>query len=132
MTEKQHPITIPPELLSQWIDRQSKEQPTLLDAVEQVANKAGQWCADKELKKCCDWIENQALMPAGARADLINKLRIARRPTIPPSLAEKGLNIVHQLEILGKIVDLEGEETKQQLNILKEALNRLAKLEANQ
>jgi hypothetical protein len=40
--------------------------------------------------------------------------------------------VVRQLKNLGSVVDLEGAETKQQLNVLEEALNRLAELEAQQ
>jgi hypothetical protein len=43
-------------------------------------------------------------------------------------LLNHGLAVVSQLKNLGSVVDLDGEETKQQLSILEKALNDLAEL----
>jgi hypothetical protein len=88
-----------------------------------IANRAAQWGADQELEACCDAVSQAYLEPW--------QLRSARRPK-PPTLAEQGLAVVRQLKNLGSAVDLEGAETKQQLNVLVEALTRLAELEAQQ
>ncbi len=82
--------------------------------------------ADQELEACCEWLRSKDILEPA-----IDALRSARRPK-PPTLAEQGLAVVRQLKNLGSVVDLEGAETKQQLNVLEEALNRLAELEAQQ
>jgi hypothetical protein len=82
--------------------------------------------ADQELEACREW-----LVARGVTLQIIEQLRAARRPK-PPTLAEQGMAVVRQLKNLGSVVDLEGAETKQQLNVLEEALNRLAELEAQQ
>ncbi len=116
-----HPVRVPPELVRQWIDSNIEEHTERL-LVHGVADRAAQWGADQELEACCEWLG----YPVAAR-----QLRAARRPK-PPSLAEQGLAVVRQLKNLGSAVDLEGAETKQQLNVLEEALTRLAELEAHQ
>lgn len=82
--------------------------------------------ADQELEACCEWLRSKDILEPA-----IDALRSARRPK-PPTLAEQGLAVVRQLKNLGSVVDLEGAETKQQLNVLEEAINRLAELEAQQ
>ena len=77
MTNQQHPITPPPELVEQWAHM--FEQHT--DA--EVFNQAAQWGADEELDECCAWLPN--LPPWSA-----DNLRAARRPK-PPSLKEQAL-----------------------------------------
>ena len=109
-----------------------------------VADKAAQWGwdqrehevqeqANQELEAVEHWLITG---PYGASIvtsapTLVGDLRAAMRPK-PPTLAEQGLAVVRQLKNLGSAVDLEGAETKQQLNVLEEALTRLAELEAQQ
>jgi hypothetical protein len=45
--------------------------------------------ADNELEASCEWLEEQLCMPENARADVISKLRAARRPT--PTLKSQAL-----------------------------------------
>lgn len=79
MTDHQHPITPPPELVRQWI----------YDAVgpnyEQcIATAAAQWGADQELEGCCEWTTVWISAPEASQ------LRAARRPK-PPSMKEQAL-----------------------------------------
>ena len=76
MTNQQHPITPPPELVEQWAHM--FEQHT--DA--EVFNQAARWGADQELEACVEWLQDPDL-----NVDTY-KLRAARRPK-PPSLKEQ-------------------------------------------
>ena len=120
-----HPVKVPAELVEQWweevVDARSDHWPT------DVANKAAQWAADQELEACIKWFD----VHIPGYELVADQLRAARRSK-PPTLAEQGIAVVRQLKNLGSAVDLEGEETKRELNVLEEALNRLAELEANQ
>ena len=83
MTQQQHPINPPPELVQQWLQEADVNQ--LL--YPQVAAKAAQWGADQELEACCEWLEY--LGWHGAVQD-IRAAHIYRRPK-PPSLKEQAL-----------------------------------------
>jgi len=134
---KSHAIRVPVELVEGWISEIWHDGTPVRVAASDLhlANEAAQWGydqrepelqerADQELEACCEWLG----YPVAAR-----QLRAARRPSHkPPTLAEQGLAVVRQLKNLGSAVDLEGAETKQQLNVLEEALNRLKELEAQQ
>jgi hypothetical protein len=84
MTNQQHPITPPPELVQQWASMSPKN-----DAVQQnwieIATQAARWGADQELEACCEVLhqhDHAYLLPS--------QLRTARRPK-PPSLKEQAL-----------------------------------------
>ena len=80
MTNQQHPITPPPELVQQWYN----ECPEANEAsLPYVATQAARWGADQELEACCEWA-------AEVDRDLDKELRAARRPK-PPSLKERAL-----------------------------------------
>ena len=113
MTDQQHPITPPPELVEQWRDlpeftdgrRQmimvtlSKEK--LLD----IAAHAARWGADQELEACCEWVT----------PELAVYLRTNRRPK-PPSLKEQALE---------RLSNLESDEPGYDLGIIRRALEQL-------
>ena len=87
MTNQQHPITPPQELVEELQDLGN------LDAI-QLAYQAG---ADQELEECLKWVsENCRYYDECSRPE--DKLRPARRPK-PPSLREQAL---HDLEALEK------------------------------
>jgi len=122
-----HPVKVPEDLVSQWWEEAVEARSEYWPAY--VADRAAQWGADQELRVCCDAIYLHEGRPlCGGTAEW---LRATRRPK-PLSLAEQGMAVVRQLKNLGSAVDLEGAETKQQLNVLEEALNRLKELEAQQ
>ena len=55
MTNKQHPITPPPNLVEQWWDAVPGTFTYLADEM-QLATAAAQWGADQELEACCEWL----------------------------------------------------------------------------
>ena len=81
MTDQQHPITPPLELVMQWdAEAASANMP---DRVY-IATEAARWGADQELEACCEWMADET------PTNYINALRAARRPK-PPSLKKQAL-----------------------------------------
>jgi len=80
MTNQQHPIVPPPELVQKWFDdaRNAWAEPQ-----HHVATCAAQWGSDQELEACCEWL-------CTGYAGIAEQLRAARRPK-PPSLKEQAL-----------------------------------------
>jgi hypothetical protein len=94
MTNTEHPITPPPELVELWADEQS------FPTFEEIAARAAQWGADQELKASCDAIyEHEGQPLSGGTAEW---LRAARRPK-PPSLKEQALD-----DLAGLMSELDG------------------------
>ena len=89
MTDQQHPLTPPPELVKQWWKeaQQADYSDGLPCWLNYVATQAARWGADQELEACISWL----LLNGWGQA--INGLRAARRPK-PPSLKEQALAIV--------------------------------------
>jgi hypothetical protein len=94
MTQQQHPITPPPELVQQW--REAHEFSALSPCVmvtvtntklQDIATQAAQWGADQELEACCEWLK--------ADPELVDELRADRRPK-PPSLKEQALEALER------------------------------------
>ena len=89
MTEQQHPITPPDELVSQWRRDywdDEKEEP-----LRRLVTKAAQWGADQELEAClCEvsFLNSKALAVC---------VRAARRPK-PPSLKQQALEALDSAE----------------------------------
>ena len=82
MTDRQHPITPPPELVQQWEDDILDERDNV-DHVLDCAWKNGfQAGADQELEACCAY-----LAKAGLTGDACG-LQLTRRPK-PPSLKNR-------------------------------------------
>jgi len=78
MTDQQHPITPPPELVQQWAQ--------LPDDWNTVAFHIALWGADQELEACRHWLEVN-----GAPRKFIDGLLDARRPE-PPISKEQALD----------------------------------------
>ena len=91
MTNQQHPITPPPELVEQWRDlpeftdgRRKMIMVTLSrEKLLDIATQAARWGADQELEACCHLLRQQGF-------DVVDDLRATRRPK-PPSLKELAL-----------------------------------------
>lgn len=83
MTNQQHPIIPPKDLLQQLRHNTG----TWLDQIT-IAYQAG---ADQELEACVEWLEQNC-----GRWDLPAALRAARRPQ-PPSLKEQALKMLRPL-----------------------------------
>jgi len=82
MTNQQHPITPPPELVEQWADMLSSRSD------HAVFSLAAQWGADQELEACIAFVRRGPWCS--------EKLHAARRPK-PPSLKEQALEALEQL-----------------------------------
>jgi hypothetical protein len=85
--KEQHPITPPPELVREWMERTEYDEHTWFYE-SYIAERAAQWGADQELEACCKWLAEETPEP------YINALRTARRPK-PPSLKEQALDELH-------------------------------------
>ena len=78
----EHPITPPPELVSEWT--RNRGYSCSSELWDYIATQAARWGADTELEACCEWLYSLCLI-RGA-----DELRAARRPK-PPSLKEQAL-----------------------------------------
>ena len=105
MTEQQHPITLPPELLKEiWDKFQQNPIGGFDEAWRQAMAQAAQWgtdqakaniererqeVADLELEACCEFIYNETF-----DVEFIANLRAARRPK-PKSEKQQALDILN-------------------------------------
>ena len=136
-----HPVKVPAELFTEWLSEALLQHDAKSGTIAaMVADRAAQWGADQQLDEVNDWIRclgSDSKTGIRWELDILQIDRLgwelwqAMRPK-PPTLAEQGIAVVRQLKNLGNVVDLEGEETKRELNVLEEALNRLKELEAQQ
>lgn len=86
MTDNNHPITPPLELVHQWADMLASRSD------QGVFSIAAQWGADQELEACLRLVE----IDAGEDAyDFARYIRAARRPK-PPSLKEQALLLLDE------------------------------------
>ena len=90
MTE-QHPITPPPELVTDWCGQLARENDYGPTCVYDIATQAARWGADQELEACCNYFEDHL------RDGIAKDLRTARRPK-PPSLKEQALAALGSIE----------------------------------
>ena len=90
MTDNNHPITPPPELVRNWIADWSLGD-SWAQVCQNVALVAARWGADQELEACCADIHT---LYGKCRADW---LRAHRRPK-PPSLNEVALQMLSTIE----------------------------------
>ncbi len=99
MSNQQHRIIPPPELVLQWDEEcesgNNSEVSNTFDALQWFASKAAAWGANQELEACCEWLHWQNL---ATHQDLIPSLRFARRPN-PPSLKEQALKALDDISI---------------------------------
>ena len=93
MTDQQHPITPPPELVQEWLTEFYGSPTAPGESTQQVAARAAQWGADTELEACCEaikdleWFEDPRIRLA--------ELRAVRRPK-PPSLKKQALKALEE------------------------------------
>jgi hypothetical protein len=114
MTEQQHPITPPPELVQQWYDAIDNSSTSWK---QELATQAARWGADRQLNADCEWLHRRCLI-SGAE-----ELRAAMRPK-PPSLAEQALTALDQAD-----EGLSESEWQQRSDTIRRALERLQELE---
>ena len=80
MSDYNHPITPPRELVIEWWNQCTVTSDNL---IRQFATQAARWGADQELEACCHLLRQQGF-------DVVDDLRATRRPK-PPSLKERAL-----------------------------------------
>jgi hypothetical protein len=90
MTNQQHQITPPPELVQQWVAEIWHEGTPVRVSLsdEHIATLAAQWGADQELEACCEWLKAYDYDEVGRQ--LAEVMHAARRPK-PPSLKQVAL-----------------------------------------
>ena len=86
MTDNNHPITPPPDLIEDWIEI-AKPLPQRPPNPGELAALAARWGADQELEACCEWLRSS--LP-GYDKHYADYLHTARRPK-PPGLKEQAL-----------------------------------------
>ena len=97
MTNQQHPITSPSELLAQWEDDILESRDNVdyvLDCAWRNGFQAG---ADQELEACCEWFQEFYKTETWVDLDL-KTFRAARRPK-PPSLKDQALKALDNISI---------------------------------
>ena len=107
MTDQQHPITPPQELVREWARPGSLNGRDLY-----IADQAARWGADQELSECCKWLPK---LPPWSADDL----RKHRRPK-PPSLKELALATLDDAILRGDCITISDA-----LPILRRALEQL-------
>jgi hypothetical protein len=117
MTNQQHPITPPPELVREWNQAAIGTHYRYGDGYsEYIATQAAQWGADQELEACCEWLTKRTT----SRADA-DQLRAARRPK-RPSLKEQAQRILVEN---GTTLDGQMELDPDDIAILRRALENV-------
>ena len=86
MTNQQHSITPPPEVVDRLFMIEGSEEDRII-----ASYRAG---ADQELKACCEWL---CTLESNVAVNTDRRLRIARRPK-PPSLKEQALALLDKAE----------------------------------
>jgi hypothetical protein len=88
MTNQQHSITPPPEVVDRLFMIEGSEEDRII-----ASYRAG---ADQELKACCEWLRT---LESNVAVNTDRRLRLARRPK-PPSLKEQALALLDKAEAL--------------------------------
>ena len=109
MTDQQHPITPPPELVEDWIEL-AKPLPQRPPNPGELATLAARWGADQELGACCAY-----LAKAGLTGDACG-LQLTRRHN-PPSLKERALQAWAAVEA--------GTDDQTAMTVIRKALEEL-------
>jgi hypothetical protein len=121
MTENNHPITPPPELVQQWRNlpeyvSQLRIMSTVTittEKLQHIATQAARWGADQELEACCEYMQHEDFH------GFAKELRAARRPK-PPSLKELALEAMSRCDS-----EMWCEKMESDLAIIRTALESL-------
>ena len=108
MTDNNHPITPPPELVRQWWDGTHGA----FYEFEAVAIQAARWGADQELEAVCEF---EATVYS---TDCADKLRRRRRPN-PPSLKQQSIALIDKIQGNKEMWDI------RDLDVIRQALESL-------
>ena len=115
MTDQQHPITPPPELIRKWCAHSNKHE-TYDQFWCHIATQAARWGGDQELEACIAWMQEMQVAGSGD----IEILRAFRRPK-PPSLKEQALTALHAVATGANDI----REQHQDLDTIRRALEQL-------
>ena len=123
MTNQQHPITPPPELIEKW------HSTSPLDRSVTVATQAARWGADQELEACCKLFESNSVCGTKfQRRSSVRDLRDKRRPK-PPSLKEQLIKALDRVPGPGAdfsyLCQWSKEESESLINAIRRALEQL-------
>jgi hypothetical protein len=91
-----NPITPPPDLVQQWVEKWHRTLGLVECRYEYIATQAAQWGADQELEACLRHLDAKGHHPT-----VLDALRATRRPK-PPSLKEQALASLAELESPGR------------------------------
>ena len=117
LTDQQHPITPPPELLQQWATEYwGNPGESIGEGEKYIATQAARWGADQQLNADCEWLDNTCCDNWDETAA---ELRAAMRPK-PPSLKEQALTQLDSLH-----ADLKAHGLGTNTDIIRRALERL-------
>lgn len=84
MTDQQHPIRPPHELVQQWVSLACENEG--YETWQDLATQAARWGADQELEACCEWAAQFNYDDYRYQ----DELRATRRPE-PPNKKQRGL-----------------------------------------
>ena len=118
MTEQQHPITPPPELVQEWVTEIWHEGTPVQVAASDlhIAARAAKWGADAELEACSECMDGWGDIHNSYGYELAEDLRAARRPK-PPSLKERALQAWTAVEA--------GTDDQVAMTVIRRALEQL-------
>jgi hypothetical protein len=99
MTNQQHPITPPPELVQQWMEELYGGPVSVISPFDQrVLIAVAQWGADQQLAEDAEWLDHNALNDVHLKIiPLGEALKEAMRPK-PPSLKEQALEALDRMD----------------------------------
>jgi hypothetical protein len=120
MTQQQHPITPPPELVKQWQEQAPRCRDGGIAREDWLMTRAAQWGADEELEACrMEIIDGAGLFYIDETSDrvrLAEDIWTARRPK-PPSLKEQALAAQQRM--------WDGDSTHEDWKLIRRALEQL-------
>ena len=123
MTNQQHPITPPPELVNKWTSFACEEEGW--EEWNSIATQAAQWGADQELEACLKALDAVWDDPANSTVEELQRaIRAARRPK-SLTLAERTTAELDDAVMRGDCIT-----TTDAMPLLRAALKRLTELEA--
>lgn len=100
MTKGNQTFVVPATTIQQWVDEWIGGEPGkegLCASDYYIARRACQWGADRELKACCEWLEQNQ-----GRWEIPVALRTARRPSNETlnSIALKMVDTIEQMNVV--------------------------------
>ena len=114
MTDNNHPINPPPELVQQWARYQGFESPEVLWRT--IATQAARWGADEQLEMDATWVALQT------SNQMSSKRLIAEMRPKPPNLKEQAQRILVEN---GITIDGRMELDPDDIGIIRRALESL-------